>query len=94
MSIVVDHEEIRMQAGYLNDAAIRVDEVAPSIPTAVNGGLGTAAILGILSNFVASTSELVTGLAGLGGVLDECATRYAEQDIVAADAINAAAWTE
>nr|WP_296775901.1 hypothetical protein [Rhodococcus sp. (in: high G+C Gram-positive bacteria)] len=93
MSIVVDHEEIRLQATYLGDAAGQLDQVAPSVPTAVAGGLGTAAILGILSNFVTSAGELVTGLAGLGVVLDECATRYAEQDIVAADEINAAAWT-
>jgi hypothetical protein len=92
MSIVVDHEEIRMQAGYLNDAATRMDEVAPSIPTAVDGGIGTAAIFGILSNFVTSAGELVIGLAGMSGVLNECATRYAEQDIAAADEINAAAW--
>ncbi|OZC50755.1 hypothetical protein CH267_22110 [Rhodococcus sp. 06-621-2] len=94
MSIVVDHEEIRLQAEYLNDAAVRVDEVAPSIPTAVDGGIGTAAILGILSNFVTSAGELVVGLAGMSGVLNECATRYAEQDIVAADEINLAAWAE
>ncbi|OZC49101.1 hypothetical protein CH289_18170 [Rhodococcus sp. RS1C4] len=94
MSIVVDHEEIRLQAGYVRDAATRVDEVAPSIPGAVDGGVGTAAILGILSNFVASAGELVSGLAGLNVTLNECATRYAEQDIVAADEINVAAWAE
>ncbi|WP_338890591.1 hypothetical protein [Rhodococcus sovatensis] len=94
MSIVVDCEEVRVQAGYVNDAAIRVDEVAPSIPTVVDGGIGTAAILGILANFVTSAGELVIGLAGVSSVLDECATRYAQQDIVAADEINAAAWAE
>ncbi|WP_072804078.1 hypothetical protein [Rhodococcoides yunnanense] len=94
MSIVVDHEEIRMQAGYLNDAAIRVDEIAPSVPTEVDGGVGTAAIFGILSNLVTSAGQLVIGLAGMSDMLNECATRYAEQDIVAADEINVAAWAE
>lgn len=94
MSITVDQEEVRLQAGYVNDAAIRVDEIAPSIPSSVDGGIGTAAILGILSNFVTSAGELVVGLAGMSGVLNECATRYAEQDKVAADEINAAAWAE
>lgn len=94
MSITVDNEEIRVQAGLLNDSATRVDEVASSIPTTVDGGVGTAAILGILTNFVASAGELATGLAGASVVLDECAARYAEQDIVAADEINAAAWAE
>ncbi|MGA9870709.1 MAG: hypothetical protein WBQ44_06155 [Rhodococcus sp. (in: high G+C Gram-positive bacteria)] len=94
MSIVVDHEEVRTQAGVLNDAAIRVDEVAPSIPTIVDGGIGTAAILGILANFVTSAGELVIGLGGMSGVLNDCAARYAEQDIAAADEINVAAWSE
>lgn len=94
MSITVDHEEISVQAGSLKEVAVRVDEVASSIPVAVDGGLGTAAILGILSRFVASGGELVAGLAGAGAVLGECATRYAEQDVVAADEINAAAWAE
>lgn len=94
MSIVVDYEEVHVQAGYVNDAAIRVDAIAPSIPTAVDGGIGTAAILGILANFVTSAGELVAGLAGMSSVLDECATRYAEQDIFAADEINLAAWAE
>lgn len=94
MSITVDHEEIRVQARLLNDSATRVDEVASSIPSAVDGGVGTAAILGILTNSVASGGELATGLAGASVVLDACAARYAEQDIVAADEINAAAWAE
>ena len=90
----MDHEEVRTQAGYVNDAAVRVDEVAHSIPTTVDGGIGTAAILGILSNFVTSAGELVIGLAGMSDVLDDCATRYAKQDLVAADEINVAAWAE
>lgn len=94
MSISVDHDEIRLQAGYLNDAATRVDELASSIPDAVDGGVGTAAILGILTDFVASGGELATALAGMSVMLDDCAARYAEQDIVAADEINAAAWAE
>lgn len=94
MSIVVDHEEIHVQAGDLADASARVDELASSIPAGVDAGLGTSAVLGILANFVTSGGQLATGLAGMSVVLDECASRYAEQDIVAADEINRDAWAE
>ena len=58
------------------------------------GGIGTAAILGILSVFAESGGELVSGLRGMSDVLIECADRYADQDIATADSINNSVWVE
>ena len=71
----------------------RSDELAASLPTNIDGGIATAAILGIMSIFAESAGELTSALAGFGELVTESATRYEQQDIYTADQINLLAWT-
>ncbi|ORI21183.1 hypothetical protein [Rhodococcus sp. 1168] len=94
MSLHVDQAALRAEAGKLADASSRLDELSVSLPTDVDGGIGSAAILGIVSVLVESGGELTSALAGFGDVLSECLDRYSEQDMVAAEEINSAAWVQ
>ena len=92
MSLFVEPDVLWAEARALAAASNRADELAGSVPSSVDGGVGTAAILGILSVFAESGGELVSGLRGMSDVLIECADRYADQDIATADSINNSVW--
>ena len=94
MSLFVDQNVLQTEARRLGDASARVDELAASLPSSVDGGVGTAAVLGIISIFAESGGELMSGLAGIGDALTECLARYSEQDLAAAEEINSLAWTD
>ncbi|MDI9895976.1 hypothetical protein QM797_14720 [Rhodococcus sp. IEGM 1381] len=94
MTLFVDHDALRSEAARLSETSAYVDALAPSIPGNVDGGVGTAAILGIMSIFVESAGELSVALAGFGDAVSESADRYSEQDLAAADQVNAALWEE
>lgn len=94
MSLFVDQDALRGEALKLAEASVPVDELAATLPVDVDGGIGTAAILGILAIFAESGGELASALAGLGDVLTECVDLYSGQDLAAADALNSASWTE
>lgn len=94
MTLFVDQEVLQAEGRRLADASVRVDELATSIPSGVDGGVGTAAVLGIISIFAESGGELMSGLAGISDVLTECLARYSDQDLAAAEQINSSAWAE
>ena len=94
MSLFVEPDVLWAEARALAAASNRADELAGSVPSSVDGGVGTAAILGILSVFAESGGDLVSGLRGMSDVLIECADRYADQDIATADSINNSVWVE
>lgn len=94
MSLFVDQDVLQTESRRLGDASARVDELAASLPSSVDGGVGTAAVLGIISIFAESGGELMSGLAGIDDALTECLARYSEQDFAAAEEINSLAWTD
>ena len=57
MSLFVEPDVLWAEARALAAASNRADELAGSVPSSVDGGVGTAAILGILSVFAESGGE-------------------------------------
>ncbi|WP_032379831.1 hypothetical protein [Rhodococcoides fascians] len=94
MTLFLDHDVLRSEATRLSETSAYVEALAPSIPIDVDGGVGAAAILGIISIFAESAGELSLALAGFGDVVSESVDRYSEQDLAAADQVNAALWEE
>lgn len=94
MTLFVDPVALQSEAARLSEAADYVDTLATSIPGDVDGGVGTAAVFGIMSILVESAGELSLALAGFGDVVSESVDRYSEQDLYAADQVNAALWEE
>ena len=94
MTLFVDHDALLSEALRLSETSAHVDALAPTIPGDVDGGVGTAALLGIMSILVESAGELSLVLAGFGDVVSESVNRYSEQDLAVADQVNAALWEE
>lgn len=94
MTLFVDPEALRSESNRLSGASALVDGLAASLPHTTDGGVGTAAITGLLSIFAESGGELTCALAAFADVLTESVDRYAEQDLATADEINAAWWKE
>lgn len=94
MTLYVDKDALRSEAARLSETSAYVDALAASIPGDVDGGVGTAAILGIMSMFAESASQLTLSLAGFGDVVSDSVDRYSEQDLASADQVNVALWEE
>lgn len=94
MTLFVDQAALRAEAANLTQLSSGVDGAAGSLPSGVEGGVGTAAILGIFTVFTDGGGQLVTALAGTGDTLTGCLTSYSQQDDATAESLGAAAWAE
>ena len=92
MSIRVDSAVLESESHTLATLAGDIESLAPSIPSGYDGGDATALIATVLATYTRAGSVLACGLAALADAVAASSTRYREQDLDSADALNAAQW--
>lgn len=93
MSLFVDSDALDGIATTLAAAGTDIDSVAATVPSAVEAGDATAALLGILAQLTENAAQLVDALTAASAAVTQANASYREQDVASADAATAA-WEE
>lgn len=88
MTLAFNHDALASISRSLADAGTNLYSAGESIPTAVDGGCGTPAILGIMAKLVDSTGQLVVGVKAVSDAVASANTNYREQDANSAEAVQ------
>ncbi|NKS22307.1 hypothetical protein GS467_13980 [Rhodococcus hoagii] len=93
MTLFVDNEALDGIVGKLAAAGSGIDSVGASVPTTIEAGDATAALLGILSRLTENAAQLVEALVAASEAVAEANSHYRKQDVAAADSL-VSAWSE
>jgi hypothetical protein len=93
-TLYINHESLNRISSSLSDAGSALDSAGDSVPTSIDGGTGTPAILGILAKLVDNTGQLVVAVNAVGAAIASANSRYLGHDEQAAEAIENAMETE
>ncbi|MCV7431994.1 hypothetical protein [Mycolicibacterium bacteremicum] len=88
MTLAFNHDALANISRSLADAGISLDDAGNSMPSAVDGGCGTPAILGILAKLADNTGQLVVGVKAVSEAVAKANTAYLEQDATAAESVQ------
>lgn len=87
-TLYINHESLMKISTSLTDAGSTLDSAGGSVPTSIDGGTGTPAILGILTKLVDNTGQLVVAVNAVGAAIDSANSRYLGHDEQTAEAIE------
>lgn len=93
MTLSLNHDALDNISRSLADAGNDLDSASTSIPTSVDGGCGTPAILGILAKLVDNTGQLVVGVKAVSDAVASANTSYLQQDGTSAESVQSAMGT-
>jgi hypothetical protein len=93
MTLYVDHDALERISRSMTSAGEHLDSAGDSAPTAVDGGLGTPALLGILAHLADNAGQLVIAAKATGAAVGQANTNYRELDEATADSHSQTVWT-
>lgn len=94
MTLYINHEALNKISTSLSDAGSTLESAGGSVPTSVDGGTGTPAILGILAKLVDNTGQLVVAVNAVGAAIASANNSYLGRDEQAAEMLENAMETE
>ncbi|GAB7068627.1 hypothetical protein H7J06_29715 [Mycobacterium hodleri] len=94
MTLYINHEALNKISTSLSDAGSSLESAGGSVPTSVDGGTGTPAILGILAKLVDNTGQLVVAVNAVGAAIASANNSYLGRDEQAAEMLENAMETK
>lgn len=85
MTLHVDTKALDGIASSLGSAGQDLDGSGTTVPSGVDAGDATAAVLGILSRLVQDAGQMVVGLAAASDAVTDANAKYRTQDAEMAD---------
>lgn len=93
MTLAFNHDVLETISRSLDDAGSDLDDVGLTVPTTVDGGCGTPAILGIMAKLVENSGQLVVGVKAVSAAVEKANTGYLQQDAGSAEDLQNAMGT-
>lgn len=94
MTLFVDHDALDSISRVLADAGREVDGAGATVPSGVDGGVGSPALLGILAHLSDAAGQFAVGLTATSGAVAQANTSYRGQDDENADQLIKTQWEQ